>query len=286
MQIILRLYASPAEVLLGFDVDCCCIGYDGSNVWALPRCLRALRHQVNVVNALHAWPNRASYEFRLVKYASRGFSIAVPGLQKLEINADKIRRTPLEQLMGLGRLLSIAHQTESALLGMKQVSVLSGAKDDDEEEEEEKEEDTTGSLFQFRGRRFMMPMPVIFGDSAFKLSFYNDRFFGRSSNCVRSAAAAAKVQVRIFDPKEGKTTGAVDNVSLDKCLEVYNPRSLGKHLVNGWDLVMDASAQTDLKIPARLRDCWDSSRRSREYLNANDALTGVNIDARYASGAC
>ena len=49
---------------------------------------------------------------------------------------------------------------------------------------------------------------------------------------------------------------------------------------------MDASAQTDLKIPARLCDCWESSRRSREYLNANDALTGVDIHARYASGAC
>jgi hypothetical protein len=32
VQIILRLYTSPAEVLLCFDVDCCCIGYDGRNV--------------------------------------------------------------------------------------------------------------------------------------------------------------------------------------------------------------------------------------------------------------
>jgi hypothetical protein len=94
------------------------------------------------------------------------------------------------------------------------------------------------------------------------------------------------VQVRIFDPEEGKTTGAISGSDGDKSAEMYIPRRLDCFLVKGWDLVMDASAQADLKIPARLRDCWDSSRRSREYLNANDALTGVNIDARYASGAC
>jgi hypothetical protein len=162
VQIILRLYASLAEVLLGFDVDCCCIGYDGSNVCALPRCLWALRHQVNVVNALHAWPNRASYVFLQWLFHR------CAGCAQAWDQCRQIRRTPLEQLMGLGRLLSIAHQTASALLGMKQVS-------------------------------------------------------------------------------------------------------------GGWDLVMDAGAQEGLKIPARLRGCWDSSRRSREYLNANDALTGVNM---------
>ena len=120
VQLILRLYTSPAEVLLGFDVHSCCIGYDGRNVWALPRCLRALQHQVNVVNALHAWPNRASYEFRLVKYASRGFGICVPGLDRLNVDSDKIRRTPLEELKGMGRLLHIAHQTEFSLLGMEE----------------------------------------------------------------------------------------------------------------------------------------------------------------------
>jgi hypothetical protein len=60
VQVILRLYDSPAEVLCGFDVDCCCCGYDGSDVWMLPRCLRALRHSVNILNPLHAWPVRCA----------------------------------------------------------------------------------------------------------------------------------------------------------------------------------------------------------------------------------
>ena len=60
VQVVLRLYTSPAEVLLGFDVDCACCGYDGTAVWALPRCLRALKTGINVLNPLHAWPNRAT----------------------------------------------------------------------------------------------------------------------------------------------------------------------------------------------------------------------------------
>lgn len=36
-QVILRLYRTPAEVLLGFDIDSCCVGYDGTDVWCMER---------------------------------------------------------------------------------------------------------------------------------------------------------------------------------------------------------------------------------------------------------
>ena len=32
VQVILRIYKSPAEVLIGFDVDSCCAGFDGEAV--------------------------------------------------------------------------------------------------------------------------------------------------------------------------------------------------------------------------------------------------------------
>jgi hypothetical protein len=32
IQFVLRCYSSPAEVLIGFDVDCCCVGYNGDKV--------------------------------------------------------------------------------------------------------------------------------------------------------------------------------------------------------------------------------------------------------------
>ena len=56
IQIILRLYESPSEVLHGFDIDAACLAYTpslGGRVWALPRAIRALRHGVNLLNPLH-----------------------------------------------------------------------------------------------------------------------------------------------------------------------------------------------------------------------------------------
>ena len=46
VQIVLRLYESPAEVLLGFDVDCCCAAFDPvtRKVLCTQRGLRALRY--------------------------------------------------------------------------------------------------------------------------------------------------------------------------------------------------------------------------------------------------
>lgn len=113
VQIVLRLYDSPAEVLLGFDVDCCCCAYDGRYVWVAPRCLRALRTGANILNPLHAWPNKPSYEFRLAKYAYRGFVVVAPGLVRKRIDYDLIRHSNLRQLKGLARLLKISFEMES-----------------------------------------------------------------------------------------------------------------------------------------------------------------------------
>jgi hypothetical protein len=42
VQIVLKLIKSPREVLLNFDLDICAMGWDGTNVWMLPRAARAL----------------------------------------------------------------------------------------------------------------------------------------------------------------------------------------------------------------------------------------------------
>jgi hypothetical protein len=42
IQVVLRLYNDPAEVLLGFDIDSCCVGYNGTHVYCLPRWQRAI----------------------------------------------------------------------------------------------------------------------------------------------------------------------------------------------------------------------------------------------------
>ncbi|CAG8569665.1 18096_t:CDS:10 [Rhizophagus irregularis] len=101
IQIILRLYNSPSEILTGFDVDCCCVGFDGKNVWALPRAHQAIIKQCNTVDLTRRSP---SYEMRLVKYAERGFEIKVPSLDRSRIDPT-IYEKSFEKLNGLARLL-------------------------------------------------------------------------------------------------------------------------------------------------------------------------------------
>lgn len=48
VQIVLKLIGSPREVLLNFDLDICAAGYDGKEVWLLPRCVRALESMCSV----------------------------------------------------------------------------------------------------------------------------------------------------------------------------------------------------------------------------------------------
>lgn len=48
IQIIFRLYNSPLENLLGFDIDACCVAYDGASVIATQRALHAISARVNI----------------------------------------------------------------------------------------------------------------------------------------------------------------------------------------------------------------------------------------------
>ncbi len=83
VQIVLRLYSSPAEVLAGFDVDVACCAYDGDRVWANPRAIVSVMRQSNTVDMTRRSP---SYEVRLAKYSSRGFEVYTPELKRSEID--------------------------------------------------------------------------------------------------------------------------------------------------------------------------------------------------------
>jgi hypothetical protein len=101
IQIILRLYKSPAEILMGFDVDACSVGYDGKQVWMTPRAHRAVAHQYNTVDMSRRSP---TYEMRLAKYANRGFAVLVPGLDRSKVD-PQIFEKRFDQVQGLAKLL-------------------------------------------------------------------------------------------------------------------------------------------------------------------------------------
>ena len=89
IQIVLRLYSSPAEILMGFDVDSCSCGFDGKQVYMTPRCHQALIRQMNTVDMTRRSP---TYELRLAKYADRGFEVEVPLLQREKIDPMILRK--------------------------------------------------------------------------------------------------------------------------------------------------------------------------------------------------
>ena len=113
IQIVLRLYDTMTEILLGFDVDCCCCCYDGFGVYVLPRFISSVMTGVNVLNSIHSWPKKASYELRLAKYAHRGFTVYVPGMAKDRPNLynDRMMNSKLHELFGVSQL-SLIHISE------------------------------------------------------------------------------------------------------------------------------------------------------------------------------
>ncbi|PPQ74872.1 hypothetical protein CVT26_011468 [Gymnopilus dilepis] len=104
VQIVLRLYQSPAEILAGFDIDSACCAYDeaGHNVWVNPRSLAAIIRQVNTVDITRRSP---SYELRLAKFAERHFEINLPSLNRAEIDFSVYDPALTTWPKGLARLL-------------------------------------------------------------------------------------------------------------------------------------------------------------------------------------
>ena len=116
VQIVLRLYKTPAEVLLGFDLDCVGVGFDGTDVWALPRARRAVNYRMNVADPSRQTYRTTSYEYRLWKYryqyhkdffnfcSKRGFAVGVPGFQPQYVNVGIYDRK-YSDLKGFAKLL-------------------------------------------------------------------------------------------------------------------------------------------------------------------------------------
>jgi len=248
VQVVLRLYDSPAEILLGFDVDCVCLGYDGTNLWALPRALRALETGTNVLNPLHAWPVRASYEFRLAKYAWRGFPVAVPGLDTGKVDFEQVCK-PMGELSGLARLLHInlALEFAPAISGNAECNGLE-------------------------------PKLIVYNT---KLSAH---YPGSHSEEDRVALFLSGGSGYGPDVTTGKQVilPACFSGREDYWVGHSTFERIGTFRNEAWNEIVDAGDGHDMDhVPRRLLDAWDASRRSREYLNASEH----DCDAKYYAHA-
>ncbi|CAG8484360.1 21170_t:CDS:10 [Gigaspora margarita] len=84
IQIVLKIYKTPAELFANVDIASTCVAYDGKDVWTNPRGHQALITQCNLIEIELS---SHSYETRLAKYAERGFE------------------RPYHRLKGLARLI-------------------------------------------------------------------------------------------------------------------------------------------------------------------------------------
>jgi len=105
VQVILRLYKNPGEVLLGFDIDCCAVGFNGSQVFAEERFRRAITKRYNLVNRSR---RSTTYEVRLFKYGKRGFCAAVPDLDKARVD-PRVFEQHINEATNLRKLLLFEH---------------------------------------------------------------------------------------------------------------------------------------------------------------------------------
>ena len=83
INFIRKLFRTYSEILHGIDVDCCCIGWDGVDVWATERCMFALNRGYNTVNLDLA---STSYEYKLAKYSELN-KIVTDVIEDIPINA-------------------------------------------------------------------------------------------------------------------------------------------------------------------------------------------------------
>jgi len=106
-QIILRLYNSIAQVISGFDIDCCCVAYDGKQVYCTQRFIRSLYMGYNLVD-----PERQSQNYgqRLRKYFLRGIGLALPGFDPKRSIISSIES---KKSKGLAKILHLVSYAES-----------------------------------------------------------------------------------------------------------------------------------------------------------------------------
>ncbi|KAI0506333.1 ankyrin repeat protein [Xylaria bambusicola] len=104
VQIILRLYRSISEILTGFDVDCACVAFDGTQVYSNPRGITAIATRTNLIDLTRRGP---AYENRLRKYRLHNFEVFWGPLERERINTMLFQSPArlLNDTQGLARLL-------------------------------------------------------------------------------------------------------------------------------------------------------------------------------------
>ncbi|KAJ7578019.1 hypothetical protein C8J56DRAFT_364210 [Mycena floridula] len=121
VQIVMKLVGSPREVLLNFDLDICAVGFDGEELWMLPRCARALETATNVftmdlINGHYLGDRKATRDQRVFKYANKGYGIRI--LPSYTAHLSTYRNASQTSVIARGETLLKAPYSLETLAGL------------------------------------------------------------------------------------------------------------------------------------------------------------------------
>lgn len=91
IQVILRIYSSPSQIVHGFDLDCCGYCYDVKNN-KLYRTTRAKYSTINKINYFDPQRSSPTYAMRLSKYYIRGINIWMPYENNVRFNQEEYEK--------------------------------------------------------------------------------------------------------------------------------------------------------------------------------------------------
>ncbi|GAA5894706.1 hypothetical protein JCM8208_006049 [Rhodotorula glutinis] len=125
VQIILQSHQTTFDALAGFDLDCCSVGWNGKEVVAVPRAVRALALGANLLDvklARRGDPTSSIVSSRSLKYLTRGISLALPAAAQSILVAEGL---DLDKLLKAGRDKA-ASETERKKVKTDDMSGLAG----------------------------------------------------------------------------------------------------------------------------------------------------------------
>lgn len=230
VQIVLRLYKTPSEIIHGFDVDCCSLGYDGQNVYMTHHACFALANGYNTFNFDLMSP---TYEKRLAKYGTRGTAIKVSDFERSKVKENSLKTCNPQYCKGLDFLLVTEYQYSKQSRGEKiaaaqKIRILA-----------EEDSDYAGKLYSssYAHKDFIHEITEYLLKTADKYPDQSNEYKPLLEQAIEeeywNKASCLRIEKLLFTKKIYSVTGRAK--ALDLILEVPDLLYQGFEILKSWD---------------------------------------------------
>lgn len=193
---------------------------------------------------------------RLAKYAYRGFPVFVPGMDRKRIDYNRIQKSKISDIKGFARFIKVSSEMESATSFKWR--------------EYEAEDEGNFNLAKHEQPRLPSDVPNLRLASRNLVTEDADRLIDgldRHYDLDEDVRTSRCIIPRVY-PVHGRQNGGPIRSFLPS-LWLQNPGlpNARESRDEAWQEIEDAGENVPQSVPRLLRDAWDTSKRSREYLN-------------------